>query len=254
MRLDKKPPGGMLAPVSRGGTRAVTKERRRTQAERTATANRRLIRAAMRLIARQGYTRTTLAEIGAAAGYTAGLVSHYFGSKAGLLRQLVEQAASRFYQDQMWPAAAGKSGLDALCTAVDTYLSELVVREERMRALYVVMGEALGPVAEINDAFVELNHRFRVAARSWIEAGIGIGEIRSDIDPNVEAVVFVGMLRGVGMQWMAERGCFEIDRVRETLKDALRRHLGGKPLPQAIKGDGRRTSKPHSRERIDARH
>ncbi len=228
-------------------------QRRRTQAERNAIANRRLIRAALRLIARQGYTRTTLAEIGTAAGYTAGLVSHYFGSKAGLLRQLVEHAAGRFYQDQMWPAAEGKSGLDALCSAVDTYLTELVVREERMRALYVVMGEALGPVAEINDAFVELNHKFRLAARRWIQAGIDAGEIRADLDPEIEAVAFVGMLRGVGMQWMADRGCFEIHRVRDTLKEALRRHLGRKPLSQTIKGNGRRTSKPNGGERSDAR-
>jgi hypothetical protein len=54
------------------------------------------------------------------------------------------------------------------------------------------------------------------------------------------------------MQWMADRGCFEIDSVRETLKEALRRHLGRKPLSQAIKGDGRRTSKAKSGERIDA--
>ena len=49
-------------------------EPRRTQAERSATANRRLIRAAMRLIAHQGYSRTTLAEVGKAAGYTGGLL------------------------------------------------------------------------------------------------------------------------------------------------------------------------------------
>ena len=231
----------------------MARERRRTQAERNATAKRLLIRAALRLIARQGYTRTTLAEVGAAAGYTAGLVSHYFGSKTGLLREIVEHAARRFYQDQIWPAVEGKSGLAALCTTVDTYLTELVVREERMRALYVVMGEALGPVAEINGVFAELNRSFRVAARGWIQAGVDAGEIRSDIDPDVEAVAFVGMLRGVGTQWMADRGCFEIDGVRQTLKEALRRHLGRPPLPRAVRGDGRRTSKRDNGGQIVAR-
>lgn len=200
-------------------------EPRRTQAERTATANRRLLRAAMRLIARRGYTRTTMAQVGKSAGYTAGLVSHHFGSKQGLLRQLVEQAAGRFYREQVWPMVDGKSGLDALCAAVDTYLNELIVREERMRALYVLMGEALGPVSEIKGVFAELNRAFRSSARDWIQAGITSGEIRSDLDPDTEAVAFVGMLRGVAMQWMAERGCFEIEQVRESLKEGLLRHL-----------------------------
>lgn len=210
----------------------MASEPRRTQAERTARANRRLIRAAIRLIARRGYTRTTLAQVGKAAGYTGGLVSHHFGSKRGLLRELVEHAAGRFYQDQVWPVVEGKSGLDALCATVDTYLNELVVREERMRALYVLMGEALGPVGEINAVFAELNRGLRVGARNWIQAGIDTGEIRPDLDPDAEAVAFVGMLRGVALQWMADRGCFDIEGVRESLKQALRRHLERKGPPK----------------------
>ncbi len=199
--------------------------RRRTQAERTATANRRMIRAAIRLIARHGYTKTTLAQVGKEAGYTGGLVSHHFGSKEGLLRALVERAAGRFYQDQLLTATRGKSGLDALCASMDTYLDELVVREEYMRALYVLMGEALGPVSEINEVFAELNRGFRKSARAWIREGMMAEEIRSDLDPDAEAVVFVGMLRGVATQWMAEPRCFGLDAVRESLKDALRRRL-----------------------------
>jgi len=199
--------------------------RRRTQAERTATAYRRMIRAATRLIARQGYTRTTLAQVGKEAGYTGGLVSHHFGSKEGLLRALVERAAGRFYQDQLLAATRGKSGLDALCASMDTYLDELVVREEYMRALYVLMGESLGPVSEINEVFAELNRGFRHSARAWIREGMETAEIRADLDPDAEAAVFVGMLRGVATQWMAEPCCFDLDAVRESLKDALRRHL-----------------------------
>ena len=45
------------------------------------------------------------------------------------------------------------------------------------------------------------------------------------------AAVFVGMLRGVATQWMADPRCFDLDRVRESLKDALRRHL-------AVTGEG----------------
>src|SRR5213079_3307001 len=60
--------------------------RRRTQAERTALSEKLILRAAIKLIARQGYSRTTLAEIGKEAGYSGGLVSHRFGSKQDRLR------------------------------------------------------------------------------------------------------------------------------------------------------------------------
>jgi AcrR family transcriptional regulator len=211
--------------MARGAGENAGGERRRTQAERSATANRRMIRAAIRLIARQGYTHTTLAQVGKEAGYSGGLVSHHFGSKEGLLRALVERAAGRFYQDQLLAATRGRSGLDALCASLDTYLDELMIRPEHMRALYVLMGEALGPVAEINEVFADLNRGFRASAGAWIREGIAAEEIRSDLDPDAEAAVFVGMLRGVATQWMAEPRCFDPDAVRESLKDALRRHL-----------------------------
>jgi AcrR family transcriptional regulator len=212
----------------RGAAEEAGAAQRRTQAERTATAHRRMIRAAIRLIARQGYTRTTLAQVGKEAGYTGGLVSHHFGSKEGLARALVEHAAGRFYQDQLLAATRGKAGLDALCASMDTYLDELVVREEYMRALYALMGEALGPVAEINEVFAELNRGFRHSAGTWIREGMEAEQIRSDLDPDAEAAVFVGMLRGVAAQWMADPRCFDLDAVRESLKDALRRHLAAR--------------------------
>jgi AcrR family transcriptional regulator len=198
---------------------------RRTQAERSAAASDRMLGAARRLIARQGCTKTTLAQVGKEAGYTGGLVSHHFGSKEGLLRELVGRITQRFYEDQVRPATDDLGGLRALTATVDTYMNELVVREERMRTLYVLMGEALGPVSEINEVFVELNADFRMNARKSIQEGIARGEIRADLDADAEAGLFVGMLRGVAMQWMADPGCFDLEAVRTSLKDALRRHL-----------------------------
>ncbi len=198
---------------------------RRTQAERSATANRRMIRAAIRLIALQGYTKTTLAQVGKEAGYTGGLVSHHFGSKEGLLRELVDRITSRFYTDQIQPAIETKTGLEALLATVDTYLSELLVREDRVRTIYVLMGEALGPVSEINEVFAELNRGFRMTVRDLIQQGIEHGEIRDELDPDAEAALAVGMVRGVALQWMTDPGSFELESVGTSMKDALRRHL-----------------------------
>ena len=103
-----------------------------------------MLRAAGKLIANQGYTKTSLAQVGKEAGYTGGLVSHHFGSKEGLLRRLVGRISGRFYTDQLRPVLEGRSGLDAICALADAYLAELTLREERMRTLYVLMGESLG--------------------------------------------------------------------------------------------------------------
>src|SRR6218665_4053996 len=67
---------------------------RRTQAERVAESDRRLMEAAIRLIARIGYTHTTLESIGIEAGYSRGLVQHRLGSKERLLEELANKIAT----------------------------------------------------------------------------------------------------------------------------------------------------------------
>lgn len=198
---------------------------RRTQAERTATAEARMIRAAGKLIATQGYTKTTLAQVGKEAGYTGGLVSHHFGSKEGLLNALVERITGRFFSDQLQPVTEQRRGVEALCAFVDTYLGEFVVREERVRTLYVLMGEALGPVSEINPVFAELNRAFRVTVRTWIEQGIDDETIRADVDADAEAALFTASIRGLAQQWMTDPGCFDLDATGSAFKNGLRRRL-----------------------------
>ena len=213
---------------------------RRTQAERTALSESRILRAAVRLIAKRGYSKTTLADIGEAAGYSRGLVGHRFGSKEGLLQRLVPHLGGRFIEDQLNPALHGRIGLEALEVMVDTYLNELVVREEKLHALYVLMGEALGPVSEIRPVFARFNASTRDIARAAIEAGIAAGKLRSDIDPSTEVVLFLGMLRGAAMQWVTDPGCFEIDRLGASMKAALRDHLAPRDATVAKRESGKK--------------
>jgi len=194
-------------------------------AERSERADRAILRAATTLISRQGYSKTTLAQIGAEAGYSAGLVSHRFGSKEGLLRELVGRITSRFYEDQILPAVHGRTGVEAICAFVEAYLGELLLREERMRALYVLMGETLGPVAEVRAIFAELDKGFRDRVRQWLEEGLASGEIRRGIDPAVEAAIVVGQLRGTALQWLIAPQCFDLAAARDAVQASVRRSL-----------------------------
>ena len=198
---------------------------RRTQAERSATAHRRMLRAAVGLIAQQGYSKTSLAQVGKEAGYSGGLVSHHFGSKEGLLRELVAHLAHRFYRDQVEPAISGASGFDALDATVDTYLGELRERPERMRALYVLMGEALGPLSEVRDVFADLNRDVRVLVRGWLERGVADGAFRRDLDVDAEAAAIVASVRGIASQWIADPGCIDLDASATCIKRAMRSTL-----------------------------
>jgi AcrR family transcriptional regulator len=198
---------------------------RRTQAERTEQSDKMIMRAAVKLIAKQGYFRTTLAQIGADAGYSGALVSYRYGSKEGLLRALVDRIINRFWDDQMHPAIQKRPGLEALCTWADVYLNELTARESRLRALYVLMGEALGPVPEIRKVFAEINESMRSMVEECIKRGIEDRTIDRKVDPVNEAAACVAIVRGVAMQWLIDPGCFDLRTLREHVKATIRRSL-----------------------------
>ncbi|WP_141014684.1 TetR/AcrR family transcriptional regulator [Nocardioides sambongensis] len=97
-------------------------EKRRTQAERSNESRRRLIEAAITLLAERGYAGASLAAIGERAGVSRGLVTHHFGSKEQCIAEVTtfirEAVIDRLAGDP------GQGGLAAIDNLVRTYLSE----------------------------------------------------------------------------------------------------------------------------------
>jgi len=196
---------------------------RRTQEERKAESERRILRAAVELFARQGFLRTTLIEVGKAAGYTGGLVSHRFGSKEGLLNAVIDNATNRFLEDQLRPEIEGpgvETAEQALRNYISIYFEEVFVRESHIRALYVIMGEGLGAVPEVQPKIAALNRGMRKRLQQIVERGIDAGEFSSTVDPKASAVLLVGLLRGVVMQYLADPRAFRKKEVLPTLQNS----------------------------------
>src|SRR5881398_2507082 len=161
---------------------AVRKRRRYTQSERRTLSERRIMDAALKLIARQGSSRTTLAEIGAVAGYTHGLVSHRFGSKGALVRVVMRHLQAHFAK-RTAPDVEHLTGLEALKVLMRSYLSGPGPDSVGQRAFHVLIGEALGPVPDIRADIAEADQRFRHSLEKRLEEGIQAGELRRDLDP-----------------------------------------------------------------------
>ncbi len=163
-----------------------------------------MLRAAIGLFARQGYQRTTLGQVGRKAGYTAGLVSHKFGSKEGLLLAVVKRIARRFLHDQLGSAIQQATAAASLNNFIELYLREASLREGSMRALYVIMGEALGGVPEIRKPIADLNASTRDTVARIIRQGIRDGEFSAAVDADAAAALIIGALRGMVMQHLID--------------------------------------------------
>ena len=106
-----------------------------TQAERTALSDSAMLDAAKQLLLELGLEKTTLAAIGERAGYSRGLASYRFGSKAGLFDELCK-SISRQWLDYLGARVGAQNGIAAMCTALDTFfafISEYPVRHRFCR-------------------------------------------------------------------------------------------------------------------------
>jgi AcrR family transcriptional regulator len=193
------------------------------QAERRALSERRLLDAATQLIAEQGFSRTTLAQIGEKAGYSRGLVNERFGSKGELVRVLAEEFQRSFAHDRLQPALAGLRGIDALLVTIDTYLDNVVRSGSLGRAYYELLGESISLVPEIHATFIAADRALREGIERTLRSAARAGDLPRDVDPRALSVVVVGLLRGIVLQWLLDPSGFAIDAVRAEIRGTLER-------------------------------
>jgi AcrR family transcriptional regulator len=203
---------------------------RRTQTERREESERRLLAAALDIVARRGSVRMTLAEVGEAAGYSRGLPAHRFGSKAGLVHALAGYIGERF-GEQREEGPKPEPGLDAILGNILFYFSladdanpprataspHAGNAYTATRALLVMMTEScMETGTDLRAEVVAYNRSALAWFEQHIRSGIERGQIAADNEPAVTAVILLGAMRGVLQQWLVD------DRIPlTTVRDRL---------------------------------
>lgn len=222
-RPSPKPAPNATAPAGRLGPKTVA-DGPRTQVERRAEAEARLLATARQLIARRGWTGTTLAEVGEAAGYSRGLAAHYFGSKTGLLRAITQQINNSFFEE-LKKAPPVAPGLEAIVSFVSVYFGRSDPEWTNTRALLLLMTEALLDDSENADQMVNYNASVLEYLQANIRTGIGNGEIDKAISPAVGAEFVLGALRGMMLQRLVHGGDVGAMAIRKHVLVLVRRAL-----------------------------
>lgn len=198
---------------------------RRTQADRREAAEQRLLDAAIRLISERGIKGTTLGDVGEAAGYSRGLTAHHYKTKEGLIRAVAAEIHRRFYRI-LRQSAPPEDGMPRLLATIDAYLK--IGDTHGARALHLIQKESLTQQSEFRDVLKKFNRLSIEGFERVIRAGIERGEIRSDIDPRVEATLILSALRGARAQWLLGPEQTDIDAVAAAIATQVKRSIGVK--------------------------
>ncbi|KKX58838.1 TetR/AcrR family transcriptional regulator [Pseudomonas putida] len=184
---------------------------RRTQLERRAEAEQRLLVAARQIVARKGWVGMTLSEVGEEAGYSRGLATHHFGNKAGLLRALAGFVNATFMELVQARSPQWRPGMDALKGFVSVYLARPDGDWVNTRALLALMSEAVTQDSETVQVLAEYNLSVQKHLARYISEGIDNGEIRSNVDPMTGALLFLGTLRGMMLQVLLNPASIDLE-------------------------------------------
>ncbi|MDH4109692.1 MAG: TetR/AcrR family transcriptional regulator [Gammaproteobacteria bacterium] len=192
-----------------------------TQAERTALSDRAMIEAAKELLLERGIEKTTLAAIGERAGYSRGLASYRYGTKAGLF-DAVCRSIARSWLDVLNERVGVQTGTEAMCTALDSFFEFVSRHPQDAQVLQILYGAAASPEAEYRQTSADIHQRQLDDVAAWVRAGIDEGSIRPDVDPRSVATHYIAYISGMTYLWLISPESVDFQKANDDMKRHLR--------------------------------
>ncbi|WP_405176904.1 TetR/AcrR family transcriptional regulator [Nocardia sp. NBC_01377] len=171
---------------------------RLTQPERVELSNRRLVLAAIELIAEKGWEATTAAEIGRRAGYSRAMVHARYGSKDAILEAFFQQDYVERLAPDPRPDATGLQRAVAHFDRVGQLHGE---DPDFLRGMFIAGFEAVKTTSGLRPRVQSYLRRGTDRVAAGLRGGIQDGSVRADIDIERAATDVAMAVFGVAFQW-----------------------------------------------------
>lgn len=179
-----------------------------------------MLGAAIDLILERGPEKATLAAIGEKAGYSRGLASYRFGSKAGLYDEVCK-SISRRWLDYLKAGVGDKIGIEAMCTALDSFFQFVSDSPREARVLQILYCAAASPQSEFRQTSVNIHQRQRDDVAKWIRAGQAEGSICANADPTSIAAQYIAYISGMTYLWLIDPQSIDFGKANDDMKAQL---------------------------------
>lgn len=192
---------------------------RPTQAERVDQSTHRLLEAAAQLVAEQGYHRTTAAQIAERAGYSREMVRVRFGSKAGLIADILASDYQRRLLSASAPSAStGLARLRASAHALKELADESSVF---LRAVFVLNLEAATSIPELQPRMAVWLGEVERNFLAHVADGIADGSIRLTVRPETKARELLALTIGSAYLFLLDGDQTDPSRLLQAALDDI---------------------------------
>jgi TetR/AcrR family transcriptional regulator len=202
-------------------------------------SNDRILLKALELFSEKGYDATSVREICEAAGITKPTLYHFYGSKEGVYRAIVEGSLERFRADMIFALSGEGSLRDQLVRMARGYVDATVRQPDLARFLMALIHNP--PHSAPTTDFVGFYQGILDALARAVEAAVARGEVCAG-PTDVRLLVFMGAL-GEAMHGHLLVGRPDLTpALAATLVDTV---LGGWTLALPPPGEGAPAPSPH---------
>lgn len=180
-----------------------------------------MLDAAIELILEHGTDKTTLAAIGEKAGYSRGLATYRFGSKAGLFDEVCK-SISRRWLDYLKDGVRDRIGIEAMTVALDAFFKFVSDSPREAQVLQLLYCGAASPKSEYRQTSVNIHQRQQDDVAEWVRAGQSEGSIRADADPESVATQYIAYISGMTYLWMINPNSIDFRKANDDMKAHLK--------------------------------
>lgn len=156
----------------------------------------RILDVAQRLLTRNGWRSTTLAQIAGAAGVTPAGLLHHFESKEQLLHAVLDA------RDADDDSHANRTG--DLLVEIARVADRFTRAPDMVGTFTVLLIENIDPDAPLHDRMLSRQREAIDIVAELIRSGQADGRYRTDIDPTVKAVEILAFVHGMETIWLLD--------------------------------------------------
>lgn len=176
-----------------------------------------IIAAATRVIARQGYARTSLMDIANEAGMSKGAVHYHFPTKEALISKVLEMACDAVAERTREAWVKGGNPFDSMRASLELLWA---VRADRTDETAVV-ADLLAQALHDDSLRPQLAAYYRFAAeqvREHLMAHVVAIGVRPKVPPELLPRILIGLLDGLVMQHFVDPGVLKPEDVVQAMQ------------------------------------
>ncbi len=178
----------------------------------------RIQEAAIKVLAREGYYKATVAQIAKEAGVADGTLYLYFDNKDDLLLQIFDDITERFIQEGLVILQSVESPIDRLKAIAELHLKNLGANHDLACIFQIELRHNARHMRLFSET--KLRKYFSVIERVIRDAQ-RLGQIRQEIDPWTTTKILFGALDEMATNWVLRKKDYELVEMAAPTLDVL---------------------------------